>query len=62
MAKTTTKLVWDIEPGDILIGDAGGQSWVDDKEVSSAMPGLIRVHTEHGHLYMDPEAEVTVLV
>jgi hypothetical protein len=59
--KTVTKLVDNLEPGDVLVGVAGGHSYVEDKADSSAMPGLTRVETEHGHLYMDPEAEVEVL-
>jgi hypothetical protein len=58
---TVTKLVSAIESGDVLVGSSGGRTLVEDVADSSAMPGLRRVETEHGHLYMDPEAEVEVL-
>lgn len=61
MDKTVTKIVFDVEPGDVIVGSAGGYSLIVDVEHSSAMPGLMRVETEHGHLYMDPEAEVEIL-
>lgn len=59
---TVWKQVSEVESGDVLVGSAGGHSLVEDVELSSAMPGLTRIETEHGHLYMDPETEVEVLV
>jgi hypothetical protein len=58
--RTVTKEVIELQPGDVLIGEAGGQSLVEEIEDSSSLPGLRRVFTEHGHLYIDPEAEVRV--
>jgi hypothetical protein len=54
------KRVSEIESGDVLIGEMGGRSLVNDVEPSGSLPGLMRVETEHGHLYMDPEREVEV--
>lgn len=60
MDEFVIKLVSEIEPGDVLIGEAGGKSLVEEAEASSSLPGLYRVFTEHGHLYIDPTAEVRV--
>lgn len=46
--------------GDVLVGESNGTSEVYGKSDSSAMPGLIVLETEHGSLYIDPDAELTV--
>lgn len=48
----------DLIGGDRLIGELGNITTVFDVEESSAIPGLIHLTTEHGHLYLDPEQEV----
>lgn len=50
----------DLCPGDVLLGDAGGLSQIDEVSSSSAMPGLLVVETEHGPLYLDPDEEYSV--
>ena len=58
---TKTKAVIDLRPGDILIGKQGGHSIVEDSSDHSGLLGFMRVETEHGHLYMELDSEVTVL-
>ena len=58
---TFTKSAWGLEPGDVLVGSAGGRTVVENVEPSSAMPGLLAVETEHGTLYLDPDLGVEVL-
>jgi hypothetical protein len=46
----------------VLVGESGGLSAVYTNDgPSSAMPGLIRIETEHGPLYLDPDEDVEVL-
>lgn len=56
-----TKSVIDLQPGDILIGSQGGQSVIEDSSDQSGLLGFLRVETEHGHLYMELDAEVQVM-
>ena len=56
-----TKAVIDLLPGDILIGKKGGQSVVEDSSDHSGLLGFMRIETEHGHLYMELDTEVTVI-
>jgi hypothetical protein len=44
-----------------LVGESGGLSSVYDAHPSSALAGLLRVETEHGPLYLDPDTDVDVL-
>lgn len=61
--KRRTIHISDLEAGHVIIGDHGGTSRVTgDVEESSTMPGLYRVETEHGPLYLDPEFTVEVVV
>lgn len=55
-----TKSVIDLQPGDILIGSQGGRSAIEDSSDQSGLLGFLRVETEHGHLYMELDAEVKV--
>lgn len=55
-----TKSVIDLQPGDILIGSQGGRSVIEDSSDQSGLLGFLRVETEHGHLYMELDAEVKV--
>lgn len=51
----------EVKGGDFLVGELGNMSRaLEDAEPSAAIPGLVRILTEHGHLYMDPEALVEV--
>ena len=51
----------DLNPGDILIGSQGGQSVVvEEPSGNSGLIGFIRVETEHGHLFLETDAEVQV--
>lgn len=45
----------------ILVGESGGLSAVYDTEPSNAMPGCLRIETEHGTLYADPDEVFRVL-
>lgn len=45
----------DLDSSMVLIGESGGLSAIYEVENSSAMPGLLRVETEHGPLYLDPD-------
>lgn len=50
----------DLDSTCVLVGASGGLSAVYEVEESSAMPGLTRVETEHGPLYLDPDEEQDV--
>lgn len=56
-----TKAATDIRPGDVLIGERGGQSVVEYSSNHSGLLGFLRIKTEHGHLYLDMSKEVRVL-
>lgn len=44
-----------------LVGENGGLSTIiGEIEESSSVPGLIRIETEHGMLYLDPEFDVEI--
>jgi len=43
----------------VLVGQSGGLSAVYEAEMSDAMPGCIRVETEHGPLYLDADEAIT---
>ena len=45
----------------VLVGESGGLSAVYDCNPSSRVFGLVVVTTEHGHLYLDPDALYQVL-
>jgi hypothetical protein len=60
MAGTTMKAGTDLEPGDVLIGIRGGESYIEDIEPSNMMMGMLAVETEHGFLYLDPEDEYAI--
>lgn len=45
----------------VLVGESGGLSAIYELGPSSAMPGFMRVETEHGPLYLDPDHEYDVL-
>lgn len=52
----------DLDSTMVLVGDSGGLSAiVGDVEASNTMPGMVRVETEHGPLYLDPEEPADVL-
>lgn len=46
-----------LTPEDVLVGECGGLSAVFDVRPSGTWPDLIRVETEHGPLYLDPDPE-----
>ena len=56
-----TKLGSELESGDVLVGDSGGLSLVNEVNSSSSLPGLLAVETEHGFLYLDPDSDFTIL-
>jgi hypothetical protein len=45
----------------VLLGVCDGLSAVLHTSMSSAMPGMVCVETEHGFLYLDPSCKYTVL-
>ena len=45
----------------VLVGECGGLSAVFEAGPSYASPGLWRVETEHGALYLDPDLDVEIL-
>lgn len=49
-----------LESGDMLLGESGGLSMVYEVSISSSIPGLLAVETEHGYLYLDPDSEFEV--
>lgn len=56
-----TKKLEELE-GDTLVGEAGGHSQIiGECAPSSAIPGMWRVETEHGVLFLDPDFDVEVL-
>lgn len=50
----------EVKGGDLLVGYQNFSRVLEDAEPSSAIPGLVHILTEHGHLYMDPEQEVEI--
>jgi hypothetical protein len=62
MADTITKPGTELEPGDVLIGLRGGESYIEDINPSNIVMGTLAVETEHGFLYLDPEDEYQVKV
>ena len=50
-----------LQATDTLVGEAGGLCAVYEIEPSNIMPDLLRVETEHGTLYLDPESESTII-
>ncbi len=58
--KTRPVLGRDLGSEHVLVGQSGGLSAVYDPNPSTAMPGLLVVTTEHGHLYLDPEGSYDV--
>jgi hypothetical protein len=53
--------VSELDSSHVLMGESGGLSAVYAAKPSSAMPGCMRVETEHGSLYVDEDATVEVL-
>lgn len=51
----------DLDDTMTLVGESGGLSSIYETSNSSAMPGLVRLETEHGPLYLDPDEEYPVL-
>jgi hypothetical protein len=47
-------------PQMFLVGDTGNLSLVYEIEPSNVMPGMHRVDTEHGTLYLDDDLTYTV--
>lgn len=45
----------------VIVGECGGLSAVFDVEPSNAIPGLYRIESEHGVLYLDPDQKIQVL-
>lgn len=50
----------ELESGDILVGDMGGQTMVIEASPSSSHPGFIIVTTEFGYLFLDDDEEELV--
>jgi hypothetical protein len=46
----------------VLVGDSGGLSAIYEVQPSSLLQGMLRVETEHGPLYLDPDEHYSVLV
>lgn len=46
---------------DVLIGECEGLCAIFEVTESSAMWGLLRIETEHGALYLDPDQSSKVL-
>lgn len=52
-----------LESSMVLVGESGGLSAVYLNDgMSASMVGLVRVETEHGPLYLDPDEPAEVLV
>lgn len=52
----------DLDSTMVLVGDSGGLSAVYANDgPSSVLHGLIRIETEHGPLYLDPDEPASVL-
>ena len=49
-----------LQAGDLIILEHGVLSVYDDAENSSSIPGLVRVETEAGALYLDPDEEIEI--
>lgn len=45
----------------VLVGESGGLSAIYESGPSGSMPGFMRVETEHGPLYLDPDEFYDVL-
>ncbi len=43
-----------------LVGDSGGLALITGPQSLSGIMGTMAIETEHGVLYLDPEAEVTI--
>lgn len=59
-----TKLIppADLDSTHVLVGESGGLCAIYDNDGNSnVMPGLIRLETEHGPLYLDPDEPAPVL-
>lgn len=59
---TVHKTALELASGDVLLGDDRGTSVVYDVRPGSLLPGFVTVETEHGHLLLDDDPEVTVRV
>lgn len=58
-----TTLAKNLEPGNVLVGDAGGHSQINGNiDPSNLIMGALAVETEHGTLYIDPDEQVTIIV
>jgi hypothetical protein len=51
-----------IASGNTLVGDSGGLSLIYETSESSIMLGLLKVDTEHGSLYLDPEKDYEIIL
>lgn len=52
----------DLNSTHVLVGESGGLSAIYENDgPSNAMAGLIRLETEHGPLYLDPDEPADVL-
>jgi hypothetical protein len=59
--QTITKAVIYLNAGDTIVGRSGGLSVIEHSSDHSGHLGLMRVEAEHGHLYMEMDAEVKML-
>lgn len=56
-----TKPAKEIQPGDLLVGDAGHLSLVTGEvDESNVIFGAMAIETEHGTLYVDGDEEMAV--
>lgn len=51
----------DLEGGQTLIGEAGGRSEIYEVSDSISIEGALKVETEHGILFFDPDSEYLIL-
>lgn len=58
---TELVLATDLTNSHVLVGDYGGLSVILEVSDSSLVRGMVRVETEHGPLYLDPDCEYPVL-
>lgn len=58
---TTTITAAALNSTHVLVGESGGLSAVFETEPSHVIEGTLRVETEHGSLYLDPDDEVDIL-
>lgn len=59
--ETKTVPVTDLQGGEVLVSANGNRTVVDGEAgPSSSLPGLHRVETEHGVLYLDPDSKVMI--